>query len=76
MAKGLSGDLELVVGDVSNPNVVVGIAESVKTIFVMANSAELDYYRILEGMKKGYARMQDTPRAGLAAGPRLFKDTM
>ncbi|MBM4135090.1 MAG: nucleotide sugar dehydrogenase [Nitrospira sp.] len=44
--------------------------------FMIANSAGLDYYRILEGMKKGYRRMQDMPRAGFAAGPCLFKDTM
>jgi UDP-N-acetyl-D-mannosaminuronic acid dehydrogenase len=44
--------------------------------FMIANSAGQDYYRVLEGMKKSYARMQDIPRAGFAAGPCLFKDTM
>jgi UDP-N-acetyl-D-mannosaminuronic acid dehydrogenase len=44
--------------------------------FMIANSAGLDYYRILDGMKKSYVRMQDLPRAGFAAGPCLFKDTM
>jgi len=44
--------------------------------FMMANSAGLDYYRILNGMKKSYVRMQDVPRAGFAAGPCLLKDTM
>ncbi len=51
--EGLSGDLELVVGDVSNPDVVVGAAESVKTIFHLAsvNGTELFYAqpgRVLE----------------------------
>ena len=44
--------------------------------FIMANSAGLDYYRILDGMKRSYGRMQDVPGAGFAAGPCLFKDTM
>lgn len=44
--------------------------------FMIANSAGLDFYRILDGMKIGYRRMQDMPRAGFAAGPCLFKDTM
>lgn len=44
--------------------------------FMIANSSGQDYYRILEGMKKGYVRMQDIPRAGFAAGPCLFKDTV
>ena len=44
--------------------------------YMMANSAGLDYYRVLEGMQHHYPRMRDLPRAGLAAGPCLFKDTM
>jgi UDP-N-acetyl-D-mannosaminuronic acid dehydrogenase len=44
--------------------------------YMMANSAGLDYYRILEGMKEDYPRLRDIPTAGLAAGPCLFKDTM
>jgi UDP-N-acetyl-D-mannosaminuronic acid dehydrogenase len=44
--------------------------------YMIANSAGLDYYRILEGMKRDYPRMRDFPRAGFAAGPCLFKDTM
>lgn len=44
--------------------------------FMIANSAGLDYYRILEGMKKNYPRARDIPGAGFAAGPCLFKDTM
>jgi UDP-N-acetyl-D-mannosaminuronic acid dehydrogenase len=44
--------------------------------YMMANTAGLDYYRILQGMKQDYPRMRDIPSAGLAAGPCLFKDTM
>jgi UDP-N-acetyl-D-mannosaminuronic acid dehydrogenase len=44
--------------------------------FLIANSAGVDYYRVLEGMKKNYPRMADVPSAGFAAGPCLFKDTM
>lgn len=44
--------------------------------YMIATSAKVDYYRILEGMKQDYPRSKDFPRAGLAAGPCLFKDTM
>lgn len=44
--------------------------------YMVANSAGLDYARIVEGMKRHYDRMRDFPRAGFAAGPCLFKDTM
>jgi UDP-N-acetyl-D-mannosaminuronic acid dehydrogenase len=44
--------------------------------YIIANSAGLDYYRILEGMKQNYPRMRDLPRAGFSAGPCLLKDTM
>lgn len=44
--------------------------------YMIANSAGVDYYRILEGLKKNYPRACDIPRAGFAAGPCLFKDTM
>jgi UDP-N-acetyl-D-mannosaminuronic acid dehydrogenase len=44
--------------------------------FMIANSAGVDYNRILWGMKKDYPRAGDVPGAGLAAGPCLFKDTM
>lgn len=44
--------------------------------FLIANSAGVDYYRVLDGMKKNYPRMADVPSAGFAAGPCLFKDTM
>lgn len=44
--------------------------------FMMATDAGLDFYRILEGMKHNYPRLSDLPRAGFAAGPCLFKDTL
>ena len=44
--------------------------------YMMANTAGLDYNRILAGMKKNYPRASDVPGAGFAAGPCLFKDTM
>lgn len=44
--------------------------------YLIACSAGVDYYRVLEGMKIGYPRMADVPAAGFAAGPCLFKDTM
>ncbi len=45
-------------------------------LYMVANSAGLDYYRILHAMKHHYDRMADLPKAGFAAGPCLFKDTM
>jgi len=44
--------------------------------YTMATTAGVDYYRVIEGMQEGYARAGHMPRAGLAAGPCLFKDTM
>ena len=44
--------------------------------YTMATTAGVDYYRVIEGMQEGYARAANMPRAGLAAGPCLFKDTM
>ena len=44
--------------------------------YMIASAANMDYYRILEGMKRDYPRSKDFPRAGLTAGPCLFKDTM
>jgi UDP-N-acetyl-D-mannosaminuronic acid dehydrogenase len=45
-------------------------------LYMIANAAGLDYYRILDGMKRDYPRMRDLPGAGLSAGPCLFKDTV
>lgn len=36
----------------------------------------LDYYRIWEAVTRDYPRMKSLPKAGFAAGPCLFKDTM
>jgi UDP-N-acetyl-D-mannosaminuronic acid dehydrogenase len=44
--------------------------------YMVCNSAGVDYERVLEGIKRNYPRGQDIPRAGFAAGPCLFKDTM
>ncbi len=44
--------------------------------YMMAASAGLDYYRILEGLTRDYPRAETIPKAGFAAGPCLFKDTM
>lgn len=44
--------------------------------YMIANSAGVDYSRVLWGMKKDYPRSADIPGAGFAAGPCLFKDTM
>ena len=44
--------------------------------YMMASAANVDYYRILDSMKQDYPRSRDFPRAGLTAGPCLFKDTM
>lgn len=44
--------------------------------FMIANSAGVDYQKILEGMKRDYPRAAEIPGAGFAAGPCLYKDTM
>lgn len=44
--------------------------------YMIASAAGMDYYRILEGMKRNYPRSKEFPTAGLTAGPCLFKDTM
>jgi UDP-N-acetyl-D-mannosaminuronic acid dehydrogenase len=44
--------------------------------YMIATAANLDYYRILDGMKRDYPRSKHFPLAGFAAGPCLFKDTM
>lgn len=45
-------------------------------LYMIANSFGLDYERIRSGLAEGYPRAEDLPRAGFAAGPCLFKDTM
>ncbi len=44
--------------------------------YMIANSAGVDYHRLLKGMKHNYPRARDIPSPGFAAGPCLFKDTM
>jgi UDP-N-acetyl-D-mannosaminuronic acid dehydrogenase len=43
--------------------------------YLIANTAGVDYYRVLDGMRRNYPR-GEMPGAGFAAGPCLFKDTM
>ncbi|HEY1240623.1 MAG TPA: nucleotide sugar dehydrogenase [Bryobacteraceae bacterium] len=43
--------------------------------YLIANAAGVDYYKVLDGMRRNYPR-GEMPGAGLAAGPCLFKDTM
>jgi len=45
-------------------------------MFMIAAEHDLDFYRIHEAMTRDYPRMKGLPRAGFAAGPCLFKDTM
>jgi UDP-N-acetyl-D-mannosaminuronic acid dehydrogenase len=45
-------------------------------LFMMANDFGLDYERIRSALSHNYPRASDLPRAGFAAGPCLFKDTM
>ena len=44
--------------------------------YMIANDYGLDFYRIHRAMTENYPRGKDFPRAGFAAGPCLFKDTM
>jgi UDP-N-acetyl-D-mannosaminuronic acid dehydrogenase len=44
--------------------------------YMIANNYGLDFYRIYDAMTKDYPRLQGFARAGFAAGPCLFKDTM
>lgn len=44
--------------------------------YMIANSHGLDFYRIYNAMTEDYPRLKAFAKAGLAAGPCLFKDTM
>jgi UDP-N-acetyl-D-mannosaminuronic acid dehydrogenase len=44
--------------------------------YMMVESEGLDFYTVYNAIKDGYPRAEHFPRAGLAAGPCLFKDTM
>jgi UDP-N-acetyl-D-mannosaminuronic acid dehydrogenase len=45
-------------------------------LYMMANDRGLDFELIRQGLTLDYPRAADMPRAGFAAGPCLFKDTM
>jgi len=49
---------------------------SANQFYMIANTAGVDYARILKALKQNYPRARDIPGAGLAAGPCLLKDTM
>ena len=49
---------------------------SANQLFMMANDFGLDYEKIRSALAYDYPRAADLPRAGFAAGPCLFKDTM
>lgn len=44
--------------------------------YMIANSHNVDFYNIYEAMTVNYPRLKTFAKAGLAAGPCLFKDTM
>lgn len=44
--------------------------------YMVCESAGVDFYNVLDGLKKNYSRCADMPSAGFAAGPCLYKDTM
>jgi UDP-N-acetyl-D-mannosaminuronic acid dehydrogenase len=45
-------------------------------LYMVVESAGLDYGDLLSKMKRGYPRMESIPGPGFAAGPCLMKDTM
>jgi UDP-N-acetyl-D-mannosaminuronic acid dehydrogenase len=44
--------------------------------YMIANAEGLDFYSIYDAMTEDYPRLKSFAKAGLAAGPCLFKDTM
>jgi len=44
--------------------------------YMMAENDGLDFYKIYDAITDDYPRAANFPKAGLAAGPCLFKDTM
>lgn len=44
--------------------------------YMIANNHNLDFYKIHDAMVEDYPRLKAFAKAGLAAGPCLFKDTM
>ena len=49
---------------------------TVNQFYMMANERGLDFEEIRQAITQDYDRARDMPRAGFAAGPCLFKDTM
>jgi UDP-N-acetyl-D-mannosaminuronic acid dehydrogenase len=45
-------------------------------LYMIADSAGVDFQRIHKAMTESYPRMKGFPKAGFAAGPCLLKDTM
>lgn len=45
-------------------------------LYMIVESAGIDYCELLSKMKRGYPRMESIPGPGFAAGPCLMKDTM
>jgi UDP-N-acetyl-D-mannosaminuronic acid dehydrogenase len=44
--------------------------------YMIANAGGIDFYNIYNAMTEDYPRLKSFAKAGLAAGPCLFKDTM
>ena len=44
--------------------------------FMLATEKQIDFYKVRDAMMLNYPCAADFPRAGFAAGPCLFKDTM
>jgi UDP-N-acetyl-D-mannosaminuronic acid dehydrogenase len=44
--------------------------------YMIANDYNLDFYQVYHAVTHQYARAKDLPKAGFAAGPCLFKDSM
>lgn len=49
---------------------------TVNQFYMIANERGLDFEEIRQAITQDYTRAADMPRAGFAAGPCLFKDTM
>lgn len=45
-------------------------------LFMISNSAGVDYEKIRQAVRHNYPRVEDLPSAGFAAGPCLYKDTV
>lgn len=53
--------------------IVFGVANQ---FYSMCAENGVDYYRVWDAITQDYPRMKGLPKAGFAAGPCLFKDTM